>query len=41
MEKVQQIQLKGYKKMKNAIIKEFLAHQETIAKVIETMLEIQ
>jgi D-sedoheptulose 7-phosphate isomerase len=39
MEKVQQIQLKGYKKMKNAIIKEFLAHQETIAKVIETMQE--
>ena len=28
MEKVQQIQLKGYKKMKNEIIKEFLAHQE-------------
>ena len=25
--------------MKNAIIKEFLAHQETIAKVIETMQE--
>jgi D-sedoheptulose 7-phosphate isomerase len=39
MGKVQQIQLKGYKKMKNAIIKEFLAHQETIAKVIETMQE--
>src|SRR5574344_88151 len=39
MEKVQQIQLKGYKTMQNAIIKEFLAHQETIAKVIETMQE--